>query len=349
MQSLSLSRELSQVMVNTSFVLRIAGDVWSTLPGSTSSTHALLNVVRGNVTAFIASALDVPAEQVHLTEAHLGSLIVSFSLNQFRYLFKNASTVMNLLEFANYTALKTFVVDLTGRVVPDSEIYFMALAPLSPSPMQIQRDACDDVCVKAVVGCVVSGVVCTLLGFWISFYFTIWKDVRVCVPLCQRADTVAQSHHPVDTANRQRSAGDDDVVVGFVPDDTVAVPVPRWLQVSLQREQQQSAEPQGQRSISSIDKTQKDSLPEPRSSPQGVVSAPIVVVDEQSPPPPAPSLGLADRRSLRGLRLAPLAIHPYGTVDDDDLGFEVTDGDGDSPDDTFDSIDVVHVDDDEGS
>lgn len=196
-------------MINNTFRLRIAGDWAVAIVWYRAEVEAA-------VIECLSVGLDVPAWQITIHSLVAGSLVVSFSLNQFEPRYKNDTAIVALLQRTNYTSLGVALRKLTFNVTSVDDVRFISAVfdsdiPLSPS------SSCGGKCIGIIVACVLVSVGGTALGVFLVWHFKLWKRVMA---LRDKKGTINQRQR----ADNAGFAADDDNRVShrIIDDDDAA-------------------------------------------------------------------------------------------------------------------------------
>lgn len=151
-------------MINDTFLLRLSGNGWA-LALQTNYSGVLSAARR-----FVAASLDVPEGQVTVHSVKSGSLVISFSLNQFEPRYKNSTRVQEVLLASNASALQQALFSFTNvseTVVP------VGVAWQSPSTLTVPQ-WCDSTCVAMIVACTGGSIGLLAIGFCVLIKFKLY-------------------------------------------------------------------------------------------------------------------------------------------------------------------------------
>jgi hypothetical protein len=141
-------------MINDTYTVRISGDGWA------SALLVNYSWVFTSARAFVAKAIDVPEWQVTIHSVTSGSLVISFSVNQFQPRYKNTTEVQQQLMRGNTNSIQTVLRALTNGtevVVPIAAVW------QATAPMMVPQ-SCGSTCVALIVSCVCGSVGLLVIG-----------------------------------------------------------------------------------------------------------------------------------------------------------------------------------------
>lgn len=192
-------------MINDTFLLRLSGDGWA------AALRKNYSAVFAAARSYVAASLDVPEWQVMLHSLTPGSLVISFSVNQFQPRYKNVTYALQLLLAGNTAAAQQALQQILNLTIAES-VFPLGASYQAETPLVVPS-SCDSTCVALIVACVVGSVGLFIIGAVILVKFELYRPLDYdfeAAAAKQEADRKAASENRVSHVHEDYVEEDDD-------------------------------------------------------------------------------------------------------------------------------------------